>query len=234
MSPHGPDLLPLIGVAVLVIGFVVRLNPLAVVAVAAWAAGLAAGLSPLQVLGALGKAFNDNRYVSLIWLVVPVVGVLERAGLRDRARQAVARLRGPGGGPLSVGPLLLSYFVLRQITAALGMTALGGQAQMVRPLIAPMAEAAGDAMTEPGLTPDQRDLVRAHAAATDNIAVFFGEDIFIAFGSVLLIRGVLAAGGAEVSPLSISLWALPTAGLALGIHGARLLGLDRRLRRAAR
>ena len=232
MHAHGTDLLPLIGVGVLVVGFMVRLNPLAVVAAAAFATGLAAGLSPLQVLSALGKAFNDNRYVSLIWLVTPVVGVLERAGLRDRAREAVARFRRPGVGLLSVGQLLLSYFVLRQITAALGLTALGGQAQMVRPLIAPMAEAAGDAQAQPRLTPDQRDLVRAHAAASDNVAVFFGEDIFIAFGSVLLIRGVLAGGGHEVSPLSISLWALPTAGLALLIHGVRLLRLDRRLRRA--
>jgi uncharacterized membrane protein len=231
MHAHAPDLLPLIGVAVLVGGFAVRLNPLAVVAAAAFASGLAAGLSPLQVLSAFGKAFNDNRYVSLIWLVVPVVGVLERAGLRDRAREAVARFRGSGGEPLSVGQLLLSYFIVRQITAALGLTALGGQAQMVRPLIAPMAEAAGDSTTGPLLTRDQRDLVRAHAAAADNVAVFFGEDIFIAFGSVLLIRGVLAGGGHEVSPLSISLWALPTAGLALLIHGARLLGLDRRLKR---
>ncbi len=234
MHAHGPDLWPLIGVGVLVAGFMVRLNPLAVVVAAAFSSGLAAGLAPLQVLAALGKAFNDNRYVSLIWLVTPVVGVLERAGLRDRAREAVARFRGPGGGAMTVGQLLLSYFMVRQVTAALGLTALGGQAQMVRPLIAPMAEAAGDAMADPRLTPDQRDLVRAHAAATDNVAVFFGEDIFIAFGSVLLIRGVLAGGGHEVSPLAISVWALPTAALALLIHGARLLALDRRLRRGGR
>ncbi len=232
MHGHPLDLLPLVGVAVLVAGFVVRLNPLAVVAAAAFASGLAASLSPLQVLAVLGKAFNDNRYVSLVWLVVPVVGVLERAGLRDRAREAVARFRGPGGAPLSAGRLLLAYFVLRQITSALGLTALGGQAQMVRPLIAPMAEAAAETSAGQALDPARRDLVRAHAAATDNVAVFFGEDIFLAFGSVLLIRGVLAGGGHEVSPLAISVWAIPTAGLALVIHGARLLGLDRRFRRA--
>ena len=84
MHGHPLDLLPLVGVVVLVAGFVVRLNPLAVVVAAAFASGLAASLSPLQVLAVLGKAFNDNRYVSLVWLVLPVVGVLERAGLRDR------------------------------------------------------------------------------------------------------------------------------------------------------
>lgn len=230
---HGQvsQLFPLVGVVVLAVGFLIRANPLAVVVAAAFAAGLSAGLMPLKILAAFGKAFNDNRYVSLIWLVVPVVGLLERAGLRDRAREAVARFRGPGGATLGAGRLLLAYFVLRQVTAALGLTALGGQAQMVRPLIAPMAEAAAEGAADAPLDADRRDLVRAHAAATDNVAVFFGEDIFIAFGSVLLIQGVLTGAGHEVAPLSISVWAIPTAVLALAIHGTRLLLLDRRLKR---
>ncbi len=211
---------------VLVAGFLVRLNPLAVVAAAALAAGLAAGHTPLDVLAAYGKAFNDARYVSLIWLVVPVIGMLERAGLRERAKALVANIRG-----LSVGRLLLGYFVLRQFTAALGLTALGGQAQMVRPLVAPMAEAAADAAGDVPVDDDVRDKIRAHAAAADNVAVFFGEDIFIAFGSVLLIKGVLAAGGYDVVPLAISVYAIPTAILALLIHGLRLLRLDASLKR---
>lgn len=36
----------------------------------------------------------------------------------------------------------MCYFVFRQVTAALGLLSLGGHAQMIRPLIAPMAEAA--------------------------------------------------------------------------------------------
>ncbi len=215
---------PLIGVVVLVAGFLVRLNPLAVVAAAALAAGLASGHTPLDVLAAYGKAFNDARYVSLIWLVAPVIGLLERAGLRERARGLVAKIRG-----LSAGRLLLGYFVLRQVTAALGLTALGGQAQMVRPLVAPMAEAAAETNPDAAVDEATLDLIRAHAAAADNIAVFFGEDIFIAFGSVLLIKGVLAAGGHDVAPLSISVYAIPTALMALAIHGVRLLRLDRTL-----
>jgi uncharacterized membrane protein len=221
------DLLPLIGVIVLVAGFAARINPLAVVLAAALAAGLAAGHDAVKVLGQFGKAFNDARYVSLVWLVLPVIGLLERKGLQERARALVARVRGA-----TVGRLLVGYFVLRQLTAALGLTALGGQAQMVRPLVAPMAEAAAEQQTGVPLSEAERDLVRAHAAAADNIGVFFGEDIFIAFGSVLLIKGVLAGGGIEVSPLSISLYAIPTALLALVIHGARLMGLDRRFRKA--
>ncbi len=223
MSASLHDLWPLIGVAVLVAGFMLRFNPLAVVLAAALASGLAAGHGPLDVLARFGKAFNEARYVSLIWLVVPVIGLLERAGLQARARALVASVRGA-----SVGRILVGYFVLRQISAALGLTALGGQAQMVRPLVAPMAEAAAEQQSAAPLSETQRQLVRAHAAGADNVAVFFGEDIFIAFGSVLLIKGVLAGAGHDVAPLSISVYAIPTAALALLIHGFRLIRLDRR------
>ena len=104
---------------------------------AAVVAGLSGGLGPVETISAFGRAFNDNRYISLVWLVLPAIGLLERAGLQERARDLMARARAA-----TAGRLLLVYFVVRQLTAALGLTSLGGQAQMVRPLIAPMAEAA--------------------------------------------------------------------------------------------
>jgi uncharacterized membrane protein len=217
-------MLVLIGVAVVVLGFALRQNPLLVVAAAAIVTGLAAGLGPIAVVAAFGKAFNDNRYVSVIWLVLPVVGLLERYGLQARARTLILRLRGA-----TAGRILMLYFAARQITAALGLAALGGHAQMVRPLIAPMAEAAAEA--DGPLSDAEREHVRAMAAATDNIGVFFGEDVFIAFGSVLLIKATLSGQGIEVSPLSLSLWAIPTAALAFVIHIVRLSLFDRRLAR---
>jgi uncharacterized membrane protein len=220
-------MLTLLGVAVVVVGFVVRLNPLLVIAAAALVTGLAAGLDPLAILRAFGKAFNDSRYVSAVWLVLPVIGLLERYGLQERARILVARLRG-----ISVGRLLLVYFALRQLCASLGIAAVGGQAQMVRPLIAPMAEAAAEAKDGP-LEEETRFLIRAHAAAADTVALFFGEDIFIAVGSILLIKGFLEQSGLIVQPLDLSLWAIPTAVLALFVHGTRLLLLDRRLDKEA-
>jgi uncharacterized membrane protein len=211
----------LLGIAVVVIGFAVRLNPLLVVAAAALTTGLAAGMSPVAVISAFGKAFNQNRYLSVIWLVLPVIGLLERYGLQVRARTLIATLR-----QATTGRILLLYLVARQLTAAVGLIALGGHAQMVRPLIAPMAEGAGEAKRGP-LTDRVRQRIRAYAAASDNIGVFFGEDIFIAFGSILLIKSTLASNGVEVSPLQLSVWAIPTAGLALLIHGTRLLLFDR-------
>src|SRR2546421_2340422 len=214
----------LIGIVIVVIGFVLRINPLLVVTVAGLATGIAGGLGPLEVLAAFGRAFIPSRYVAIVWLVLRVIGMLGHAGLRERARAVIARLR-----TATTSRVLLVYFVVRKITAALGLTSLGGHAQMVRPLIAPMAE--GAAENRYGELPERvRHKIRAHAAAVDNIALFFGEDIFIAIGSILLIRGFLDQNGIHVEPTQLAVWAIPTAICALIVHCARLLLLDRRLR----
>lgn len=220
-------MLPLIGIAIVVAGFALRLNPLAVVVAAAIATGLAAGHTLADVIAAFGKAFIESRTVPVVWLALPVIGLLERAGLKERARIVVSGIR-----VATTGRLLLVYLSLRQITAALGLTSLGGQAQMVRPLISPMAEAAAEARL--GRIDDAtRFRIRAHAAAADNVGVFFGEDIFIAIGSILLIRGFLDQNGIHVEATSLAVWAVPTAIAAFLIHGARVLLLDRRLAKMA-
>lgn len=216
-------MLLLAGIAVIAGGFLLRFNPLLVILASAAVTGLAAGLDPLRVLSTFGKAFNDTRYVTAIYMVLPVIGLLERRGLQARARALVARLRGA-----TAGRLLIGYLLFRQVTAALGLTSVGGPAQTVRPLVAPMAEAAAEAQTG-GDADSER--VKAMAAATDNVGLFFGEDIFIAIGSILLMKGVLEGYGIAIEPFALSVWAIPTAIAAFAIHGLRLMLLDRRLAR---
>ena len=221
-------MLPLIGIVIVVAGFALRFNPLLVVTVAGLATGLASGLGLVEVIAAFGKAFAESRYIAIVWLVVPVIGLLERAGLKERARAVIA-----GIPAATTGRVLMLYFAIRQVTAALGLTSLGGHAQMVRPLVAPMAE--GAAENQFGPLPDAvRFRIRAHSAAVDNIAVFFGEDIFIAIGSILLIKGFLEQNGIRVEPTQLALWAIPTAVSALVIHFVRLALLDRSLRKSLR
>jgi uncharacterized membrane protein len=221
-------MLILLGVAVIVVGFAIRLNPLLVVVLAALTSGWFAGLSPLQVIAAFGKAFNDNRFVSTAYLVLPLVGVLERAGLRERAAKIITGLRG-----VSVGRLLIGYMVFRQATTAVGLMPIAGQPQTIRPLVAPMAEAAAEVRDGP-LEPETRYAIRAMAAATDNVAVFFSEDIFVAMGSVLLMVGFLTSSKIVLDPIHLSLWAIPTALASFAIHATRLVLFDRRLARRAK
>lgn len=217
-------MLVLSGIVVVIFGFALRFNPLLVVTVAGLVTALAAGLDLLAAVAAIGKAFRDNRFIAIAWLVLPVIGLIERGGIRERARTLIAKL-----DAATTGRVLIAYFLIRQGTSALGLTSLGGHVQMVRPLVAPMAEAAAERQID--LDEPTRHRIRAHAAAADNIAMFFGEDVFIAIGSILLIRGVLEQHGILVQPLQLAMWAIPTAIAALCIHITRLLLLDRDLRR---
>ncbi len=217
-------ILTLIGVLVVVVGFAARLNPLLVVVASAFATGLLAHLTPLQVLAAYGKAFNDNRLVTVSLLVLPVIGTLERAGLRERAGAVIVKMRGA-----SVGRLLIGYLIFRQVTAAVGLLSVASHTQTVRPLVAPMAEAAAD--RDHDLDDGDREQIRAQASATENIGAFFSEDIFVAIGSVLLMVGFLASSGIVVEPLNLSKWAIPTALVAFAVQAARILLFERRLKR---
>lgn len=216
---------PLLGIALVVIGFALRFNPLLVVVTAAIATGVLAGLDIVAVVEALGKAFNDNRYISVTWIILPVIGLLERNGLQQRARGLIENMRGA-----TMGKLLVIYLGFRQITAALGMKDIGGHPQAVRPLVAPMAEAAAE-KSHGQLAEDDREKVLAMSAATDNVGLFFGEDIFFAIASILLIQGVFESYGYPLTPLELSVWAIPTAICAFVIHSWRIRALDRQLGR---
>jgi uncharacterized membrane protein len=222
------SLWPLAGVALVVLGFALRLNPAMVVVGAGLATGLIAGKSPVAVLELLGEAFVKNRFLALFLLALPVIGLLERHGLREHAQAWVTRLRGA-----TTGRILIAYLALRQLAASVGLTSLGGHPQMVRPLVAPMAEGAADAR-HGEISEASRERIKALSAATDNVGLFFGEDVFIAFGAVLLMQGFFAEHGIVLEPLHIALWAIPTALCAFAIHATRLYRFDRVLEREAR
>lgn len=216
---------PLLGVALVVAGFAARLNPVLVVVASGFATGLLAGLTPIALLALLGESLLKNRFLLVFLLTLPTVGLLERHGLREQAQRWIATLRG-----MTASRLLTAYLGLRQLTAMLGLTSLAGHAQTVRPLLAPMVEATASRAHGPlGAASSER--LRALSAATDNVGLFFGEDVFIAFGAVLLMQAFLAEHGIVAEPLAIALWGLPTAIGAFLIHAARLARLERRLAR---
>src|SRR5687767_10211653 len=214
----------LLGILIVVAGFALRLNPMLVVATAAIATGLIAGMDPVEVVSTFGKAFNDNRIIAIVWIVLPVIGLLERFGLQQRAAAVIRSLRNA-----TAGRLLILYLLYRQITAAIGLHSTAGHPQTVRPLVAPMALAAAEKQ-HGELDEDTSETVKAYSAATDNVGLFFGEDIFFAIGSIVLIQQVLATYGYDLAPLELALWAIPTAIAAFVIHATRLMLFDRQLK----
>ncbi|MBC3934778.1 DUF969 domain-containing protein [Undibacterium sp. CY7W] len=213
--------LALIGIPIVVIGFALRFNPVLVVTLAGLVTGLAVGMDFWLLLETFGEKFLNSRQLASALLILPVIGLLERYGLRERAQAWVAGIRSA-----TTGRILMLYFVVREASAALGLLSLGGHPQTVRPLLAPMAE--GAARHQHGELPMAlRERIAAHAAACDNVALFFGEDLFIAFGAVLLMTAFLKENGIHtVEPLAIGLWGVPTALCALLIHLFRLSRLD--------
>src|ERR1700678_273301 len=123
---RGGDMLTLLGVGVVVLGFLLRFHPLLVIAAAVFVTGWAGHISIGETIAALGHAFNQSRLVSIAFLVLPVIGLLERAGLQEQARIAISKIRAA-----TAGRLLLLYLFLRQVSVALGLQ-INGQAAMVR------------------------------------------------------------------------------------------------------
>ncbi|NUU03703.1 DUF969 domain-containing protein [Herbaspirillum robiniae] len=220
-------LLPLIGIPIVVAGFALRFNPLLVVTVAGLSTGLAVGMDFGTLLETFGEKFVNSRTLATFLLILPIIGLLEHYGLKERAQAWISSI-----ASATSARILMLYFIVREATAALGLIYLGGQAQTVRPLLAPMAEGAAVNLYGEDLPQHIRDKIKAHSAACDNIAVFFGEDIFIAFGAVLLMDAFLKENGiTNIEPLHIGLWAIPTAISALVIHMFRLTRLDASIRR---
>lgn len=221
------NLWPLAGVAVIILGFVMRAHPVLVVVAACGVTGVAASMPVEAILASLGTAFIKTRNLPLILLLpLAAIGLLERFGLKEHAQASIARIRSA-----TTGRLLIFYLFVRELSAAFGLTSLGGHASMVRPLVSPMAEAAAE-LQNPSLPEEMRYRIRAMAAATDNVGLFFGEDVFVAFGAIVLMQTILNAEGIAVNPLHMAMWGIPTAITAFIIHAWRLSRLDGQIRRA--
>lgn len=217
---------PLLGVAWVVVGFALRLNPMLIVVSAGLLTGMLAGHALQAVLEMIGEAFIKQRYLALVLLTLPVIGMLERHGLRQHAQTWISNLKGA-----TLSRLLISYLAGRQLLATLGLTSIGGHPQTVRPLLAPMAE--GAASSKIGqISEAERQRLLGMCAATDNVGLFFGEDVFIAFGAVLLMQGFYAEQGIQLEPLQIAVWGIPTALCAFTIHSLRIRRFETQLRRA--
>ena len=222
------NLWPLLGVAVIVAGFALRAHPVLVVIVACFVTGIAAAMPVDQLLATLGTAFIKTRNLPIILLLpIAAIGLLERHGLREHAQASIARIRSA-----TTGRLLIVYLAIRELSAAFGLTSIGGHPNMVRPLIAPMAEGAAE-VRYPNVPAEMRYRIRAMAAATDNVGLFFGEDIFVAFGAIVLMQTILRGEGLEVDPLHMALWGIPTALCAFIIHSWRLYRFDAQIARSA-
>lgn len=203
----------------MVAGIVFKLNTLLVVLLAGMVTGLFSNMTPFQILEILGKAFVDNRFMAVFILIMPVIGLLERRGLREKAVSLIKKVKDANSGRI-----IFIYMLIRQVAASLGLQ-MDGHLSFVWPLIAPMAEAAAVKKIS---SPDQiiLDRIRSMAAASENFGNSYGNLIFVGGGGLLLIKSVLEGAGYEVNLFKMALFAIPSGVAALIVCAGYFYLLD--------
>jgi len=197
----------LIGILVIVVGFILRLDTIAVVLTAGVLTGLLGGMSIVEILNTLGSTFTTQRSMALFLLILPIIGICERYGLKERATHLIQKLKG-----MSAGRIATLYLLIRELAIAAGVKL--GHAEFVRPLIEPMAQ--GAAISKYGeLDEKTEEDIKAMSAAADNIGNFFAQNVFVANSGVLLIVGALEELGYSVDALAVAQAAIPIAIIAL-------------------
>lgn len=214
----------LIGILIIVVGFSLKIDSIAVVIVSAIVTALIGGIDFGQILEILGEKFVANRGMSIFILTLPIVGISERFGLKESAVKLIQSIK-----RLTAGRLLWLYQIIRQFASAFSLR-LGGHPQFVRPLIHPMAEGAAIAQRDnEALSEKEIDTIKGAAAASDNYANFFGQMVFPASSGVALIVGTMVAEGYDVTNTQIGLWSIPVFIVALIIGFIQFMILDKKL-----
>lgn len=199
------EILKLIGVLIVVIGFAVKLDTIATVVIAGIVTGLVAGMPLDQILTILGEKFLSNRLATMFVLTLPVIGLCERYGLKEKAIDLISRIKAA-----TVGRIALLYQAIRILSSALSLR-IGGHPQFVRPLINPMAQAAAESRY--GKSDEKhQDAIKGLVASAENTGNFFGQNVFMASSGTLLISTTLIEQGyPDATNLAVAKWSIPVA-----------------------
>ncbi|MGD6886414.1 DUF969 domain-containing protein [Staphylococcus shinii] len=200
--------LKLIGILIIILGFLFKVDTIAVILIAAVVTGLVSGLDFYSILETLGKAFVDNRLVTLFILTLPMVGLIERFGLKKQASNMIGKVK-----RVTSGRLMTIYLLIREI-AGVASIRIGGHPQFVRPLINPMVQ--GALKTRYNLKDDEVDeadieKIKAQTSAMENYGNFFGQNLFVGAAGVLLMVGTFQSLGIKVDAIELVLASVPIA-----------------------
>lgn len=216
------EILKLVGVLIVVVGFILKKDTIATVVVAGVVTGFVAGMSPMEILETLGKSFITQRTATLFVLTLPTIGICERYGLKDKSVDLIIKAK-----RATTGNLLSIYLAIRALASAMSLR-LGGHPQFVRPLINPMAQAA--AVAKYGKVDEKtEDQIKGYAAASENFGNFFAQNCFMGASGTLLIVSTLVEQGQQVDALQIAKMSVPVAVIAVVVGIIHNALLDRKL-----
>lgn len=215
----------LIGILIIVVGFLLKLDVLAVVLVSGIVTGLVAGLDFMQILTILGESFINNRLMSVFLIMLPIIAIIERYGLKERAGYLISNIKNA-----SAGKVLSIYMFIRSMAAAFNVR-LGGHVQFIRPLILPMSQAAAEKYKGSTLTEEEEEKLKGLNAAVENFGNFFAQNCFALASGVLLMQGTLAENGYEVALGDIAFSSIPIMVIAIVLTFIQAYLFDKKIKK---
>ncbi len=239
-----PEWFKLIGIVIVALGFAFKFRTTIVVMVAALATGLIAGLPLFSsegffqglpyltkagqegIINMLGRAFSDNRLMTLFIITLPAIGLAERYGLQEQSARLIRRLRAA-----TVGRLNIVYQLFRILHGIMGLR-FNGHPAFVRPLIFPMSQGAAEARAQGEVSEAKVEIIKAANAASENYGNFYGQNLSIVQAGILLVYGVMNGLGYEVSLWRLILFTIPIVVFSVLLGMAQFLLLDRWLNKS--
>ena len=204
------ELLKLLGILIVVIGFVLKLDSILIIMIAAIVTALVAGMDPVTFLETLGSSFVANRSMCVFVMVMVVTGTLERNGLKQAAANLMMNFKNA-----SAGVVLAIYGVFRLVFAAFNVS-FGGVAGFVRPIVLPMATAAAKKNGKK-ISEKYEENLKGMASGMENIAWFFGQVLFVGTSGMILVQSTLADLGYDVELVDLMKVQIPVAIIAVGV-----------------
>ena len=130
------ELIKLLGVLIVIVGFALKLDSILIIFLALIATGIVGGLGVGGLLETIGTNFVANRSMAIFIMILLVTGTLERNGLREAAANLIRKVKSA-----TAGKLVAVYGMLNALFGAFNVS-FGGVAGFIRPVLLPMIEGA--------------------------------------------------------------------------------------------
>ena len=215
-------MLSLLGVVVVIIGFALKLEPIAIIVVSAIVTAVCGGINVVDLLTSVGTTFVANRNQLITIILMILTGTLEKNGLKEAGAALIRKAKG-----LTTGMLIAIWGILDEIFIIFKIP-IGGIPSYVRPILMPMTlgiiESKGYEVA-----PEHEETIKALYGKDYNVSNFFGQCLFAANSSVLLIQSTLASIGYEVDVMQIVAVKIPVALFAMLVNATQTLIVDGRM-----
>ena len=216
------EILKLLGILIVIVGFILKLDSILIIMVAAVVTALVSGIDLVTFLETLGSSFVSNRSMCTFIIVLVLTGTLERNGLKQAAAEFMGKFKNASAG-LIVG----IYGIIRLIFEAFNIS-VGGAASFIRPIVMPMAQAIVEKDGHP-IADEYLEQLKGMSSAMDNVAWFFGQVLFVGTSGMLLVQSTLADLGYEVALIDLASVQIPVALTATVVAIVYYFLKDRRL-----